>query len=73
MRPRSTTTFGQRTGKNTMTGFAHVLKPGRIGTLELPNRVIMAPMGTEMGTPEGLFTEGRSRITPNARAAERAS
>ncbi|TFB98498.1 MULTISPECIES: FAD-dependent oxidoreductase [unclassified Cryobacterium] len=39
-----------------MTGFAHVLKPGRIGTLELPNRVIMAPMGTEMGTPEGLFT-----------------
>ena len=41
----------------TMALFDHVLAPGRIGTLELPNRVIMAPMGTEMGTHEGLFTE----------------
>ncbi|KGM13376.1 oxidoreductase [Cellulomonas bogoriensis] len=40
-----------------MSTYAHVLAPGRIGTLELPNRVIMAPMGTEMGTHEGLFTE----------------
>lgn len=41
----------------TMALFDHVLAPGRIGTLELPNRVIMAPMGTEMGTHDGLFTE----------------
>ena len=40
-----------------MAGFEHVLRPGSIGTLELPNRVIMAPMGTEMGTHEGLFTD----------------
>lgn len=37
--------------------YEHILQPGRIGSLELPNRVIMAPMGTEMGTHEGLFTE----------------
>lgn len=37
--------------------YEHVLQPGRTGSLELPNRVVMAPMGTEMGTHEGLFTE----------------
>ncbi|PVU81154.1 NADH:flavin oxidoreductase [Cellulomonas sp. WB94] len=37
--------------------YERVLQPGRIGSLELPNRVIMAPMGTELGTHEGLFTE----------------
>ncbi|HQY32448.1 MAG TPA: NAD(P)/FAD-dependent oxidoreductase [Actinotalea sp.] len=40
-----------------MSDYAHVLSPGTFGTLTLPNRVIMAPMGTEMGTHEGLFTE----------------
>jgi 2-enoate reductase len=40
-----------------MTGFSHVLAPGRIGDLVLPNRVILAPMGTEMGTHGGLFTD----------------
>jgi len=39
------------------TDFSRVLEPGRIGTLDVPNRVIMAPMGTEMGTHEGQFTE----------------
>lgn len=33
------------------------MQPGRIGSLELPNRVALAPMGTEMGTHEGLITE----------------
>jgi 2,4-dienoyl-CoA reductase-like NADH-dependent reductase (Old Yellow Enzyme family)/thioredoxin reductase len=37
--------------------FDHVLQPGRIGSLDLPNRVALAPMGTEMGTHEGLITE----------------
>ncbi len=32
-------------------------KPGKIGKLELKNRMIMAPMGTEYGTPERLVTE----------------
>ncbi|WP_231583910.1 FAD-dependent oxidoreductase [Cellulomonas sp. A375-1] len=41
----------------TVTDFSPLLQPGRIGSLTLPNRVIMAPMGTEMGTHEGLFTE----------------
>ena len=40
-----------------MTDFSTLLSPGHIGSLTLPNRVIMAPMGTEMGTHEGLFTE----------------
>jgi 2,4-dienoyl-CoA reductase-like NADH-dependent reductase (Old Yellow Enzyme family)/thioredoxin reductase len=40
-----------------MTTFDHVLQPGRIGTLDVPNRVALAPMGTEMGTHEGLITE----------------
>jgi len=40
-----------------VTDFSPLLQPGRIGSLTLPNRVIMAPMGTEMGTHEGLFTE----------------
>lgn len=40
-----------------MTDFSPLLQPGRIGSLTLPNRVIMAPMGTEMGTHEGLFTD----------------
>lgn len=40
-----------------MSSFEHVLRPGRIGALELANRVALAPMGTEMGTPEGLITE----------------
>ena len=37
--------------------FEHVLQPGRIGSLDLPNRIALAPMGTEMGTHEGLITE----------------
>ncbi|HEY0187898.1 MAG TPA: FAD-dependent oxidoreductase [Cellulomonas sp.] len=37
--------------------FTHVLQPGRIGSLDIPNRVVLAPMGTEMGTHEGLITE----------------
>ncbi|HEY0216892.1 MAG TPA: FAD-dependent oxidoreductase [Cellulomonas sp.] len=39
------------------TTFDHVLQPGRIGSLDLPNRIALAPMGTEMGTHEGLITE----------------
>lgn len=40
-----------------MSTFDHILAPGRIGRLELKNRVLMPPMGSGMGTPEGWFSE----------------
>ncbi|GAA3598181.1 FAD-dependent oxidoreductase [Kineosporia mesophila] len=40
-----------------MTSFENLLSPGRIGSLEVPNRVLLAPMGTEMCTPDGRSTE----------------
>lgn len=33
--------------------YPHLLAPGRIGTLELRNRIVMSPMETMYGTPEG--------------------
>jgi dimethylglycine catabolism A len=32
-------------------------KPGRIGPLQIRNRVVMAPMGTNYSTTDGLSTE----------------
>lgn len=40
-----------------MSTFDHILAPGRIGRLELKNRVLMPPMGSGMGTAEGWFSE----------------
>ncbi|MET1134280.1 MAG: FAD-dependent oxidoreductase, partial [Aeromicrobium sp.] len=37
-----------------MTAFEHLLRPGRIGSMELRNRIVMSPMETMYGTPEGL-------------------
>ncbi|HEX5142239.1 MAG TPA: FAD-dependent oxidoreductase [Mycobacterium sp.] len=37
-----------------MSGFAHLMSPGRIGSMELRNRLVMSPMETMYGTPEGL-------------------
>ncbi len=34
--------------------FRHLLAPGRIGTMQLRNRIVMSPMETLYGTPEGL-------------------
>jgi len=34
--------------------FAHLLAPGRIGTMTVRNRIVMSPMETMYGTPEGL-------------------
>jgi 2,4-dienoyl-CoA reductase (NADPH2) len=34
--------------------FENLLRPGRIGTMELRNRIVMSPMETLYGTPEGL-------------------
>ncbi|GAA4756851.1 FAD-dependent oxidoreductase [Nocardioides endophyticus] len=37
-----------------MTAYEHLLRPGRIGSMELRNRLVMSPMETMYGTPEGL-------------------
>lgn len=34
--------------------YEHLLSPGRIGAMELRNRIVMSPMETMYGTPEGL-------------------
>src|SRR4051795_4105788 len=51
-----------------MTGFAHLLAPGRIGTLELRNRILMCPMGDSLCELDGsispnqaAYFEARSR------------
>ncbi|KQW47075.1 NADH oxidase [Nocardioides sp. Root1257] len=36
------------------TAYEHLLAPGRIGSMELRNRLVMSPMETMYGTPEGL-------------------
>ncbi len=37
--------------------YEHLLSPGRIGTLELRNRLIMAPMGEELGDENGEVSD----------------
>ena len=37
--------------------FRHLLSTGRIGSLEIRNRIIMAPMGTNLGEPDGHVGE----------------
>jgi 2,4-dienoyl-CoA reductase-like NADH-dependent reductase (Old Yellow Enzyme family) len=37
--------------------FNNLLQPGRIGTMELKNRIIMAPMGNGFCTQDGFVTE----------------
>lgn len=34
-----------------------LLRPITLGTMTIPNRVVLLPMGTEMGTHEGLITD----------------
>jgi 2,4-dienoyl-CoA reductase (NADPH2) len=48
--------------------FEHLLRPGTIGTMTVRNRVVMSPMETMSGTPEGLPSE-RTRDYFAARAA----
>ncbi|MGD1255635.1 FAD-dependent oxidoreductase [Mycobacterium seoulense] len=50
-----------------MTGFGHLLAPGRIGAMTVRNRVVMSPMETMYGTPDGLPSE-RTRDYFAARA-----
>ncbi len=39
------------------TQFRHLLSPGRIGKLELPNRIVLAPMGSFLGGADGHISE----------------
>lgn len=49
-------------------GYPHLLRPGAIGGMTLRNRLVMSPMETMYGTPEGLPSE-RTRAYFTARAA----
>lgn len=40
-----------------MSDFQHLLKPGKIGSLELKNRIIMAPMGSNFAETDGQCGE----------------
>lgn len=40
-----------------VTTFPHLLAPGRIGSMELRNRIVMSPMETMYGTPDGVPSE----------------
>jgi len=37
--------------------FQHILSPGHIGNMEVPNRIVMAPIGSLNGTPDGQVTQ----------------
>ncbi|SBS72405.1 2,4-dienoyl-CoA reductase (NADPH) [uncultured Mycobacterium sp.] len=50
-----------------MNTFPNLLRPGRIGRMELRNRFVMSPMETMYGTPDGLPSE-RTRDYFAARA-----
>jgi 2,4-dienoyl-CoA reductase (NADPH2) len=50
-----------------MTAFEHLLAPGRIGTLELRNRIFMSPMGSNTADADGYCGE-RLRQYYGARA-----
>lgn len=39
------------------TAYSHLLSPGRIGTLELRNRIVVAAMGANFGELDGASSE----------------
>lgn len=51
-----------------MSPFPHLLSPGAIGSMKLRNRLVMSPMETMYGTPDGLPTD-RTVAYFEARAA----
>ncbi len=52
--------------------FARLLEPARIGRMELKNRIVMPPMGTNMGTPDGA-RDRRNRLPTTANGPKAAS
>jgi len=37
--------------------FPHLMSPGKIGNLEIPNRIVSAPIGAALATSDGLVTD----------------
>ncbi|MGH3635832.1 MAG: FAD-dependent oxidoreductase, partial [Mycobacterium sp.] len=54
-------------GLTTVKTFHHLLQPGRIGAMSLRNRLVMSPMETMYGTPDGMPSQ-RTRDYFAARA-----
>ncbi len=54
--------------KGQRSSFRHLLSPGRIGSMELRNRIIMAPMGSNLAEEDGRLGERIKRYY-EARAA----
>jgi 2,4-dienoyl-CoA reductase-like NADH-dependent reductase (Old Yellow Enzyme family)/ribulose 1,5-bisphosphate synthetase/thiazole synthase len=42
------------------TAFEHLLAPGRIGSLELRNRIVMCPMGHNLSNPDGSVSDNEA-------------
>jgi 2,4-dienoyl-CoA reductase (NADPH2) len=57
----------RRGGAALIGGFPHLLQPGRIGAMSVRNRLVMSPMETMYGTPDGLPSQ-RTRDYFAARA-----
>src|SRR5262245_50368781 len=58
----------RRASKARVSPFEHLLSPGRIGTLELRNRILMALMGEELAELDGTVGD-RQLAYVEARAA----
>ena len=43
--------------KNMDGGWRRLLEPGRIGSMDVRNRIVMPPMGTSFGGPQGEVTQ----------------
>ena len=42
--------------------FSHLLAPGRMGGLELRNRIVLAAMGSNFASEDGHCTEDRKSV-----------
>ncbi|MEQ1786054.1 MAG: hypothetical protein ABL966_03290, partial [Acidimicrobiales bacterium] len=43
-----------------MSAFGHLLAPGRIGTLEVRNRIALCPMGVNLGEADGTVGDDQA-------------
>ncbi len=55
---RASAAAGLRSGVGERASFPHLLAPGRIGAVELRNRLLMTPMGTNQERSDGHLGEG---------------
>ena len=42
------------------TRFAHLMTPGRIGSMELRNRIVLCPMGLLFGNEDGTVSDNEA-------------